>query len=629
MSEIASLNVKITLDDSELSKIDKVISDLEEKKDKFDITATLAVNKGPYDKALKDVIDETPTKEAELAIDVPVSLDTKSAMDKITAAFQPGGDLANALAELGNPPVQAGIDSNGNVFASIIGDAQKATEEVQKTKAEIDSADSKMGEVEGKATQTKSILQDLLSAEVIKQVVTGILDFGRASVNAAASTGSELAAAYTTAKTGFDEMVAGWQLSLGEKILPMITAVYDALTPDTTFGGEVSAAKEQRDIAIAKARSDEAIAAGYASNLFAMGEFNQLNAGAQATWRANAEALIALYPSLSESIDLASGSIQGNQKEIESLIATQTKERIAAAEAEKDAKENAALAEEAKKRLALETEISKERARIEKESGSTIEEATKKYEAYQAALKKAEELNAVDLIGESYTYEQIEANTENTNAYKEYLESVGGDDAGFENYLQMQSDLDAMNASFQQHAASIDGSTASIDALDGSFGSLSASAKVLAGDFSSVTTEANTLQTAGDTLGGSTWEPTVDLTDNASGGIKSIDTELNKLDGKTVSVKVNISTSGSVPNVTGFATGLDRVPFDNFPARLHRNEAVLTAAEADNWRKGVRGAADQPQQPINLTVNVTGVAKNPYEIADEVRNALELMRWQS
>ena len=37
--------------------------------------------------------------------------------------------------------------------------------------------------------------------------------------------------------------------------------------------------------------------------------------------------------------------------------------------------------------------------------------------------------------------------------------------------------------------------------------------------------------------------------------------------------------------IAGFDTGLDFVPFDNFMARLHEGEAVLTKAEAENWRK--------------------------------------------
>lgn len=37
------------------------------------------------------------------------------------------------------------------------------------------------------------------------------------------------------------------------------------------------------------------------------------------------------------------------------------------------------------------------------------------------------------------------------------------------------------------------------------------------------------------------------------------------------------------------ATGIDLVPYDGFKAELHRNEAVLTSAEAAEWRKGNKG----------------------------------------
>lgn len=42
----------------------------------------------------------------------------------------------------------------------------------------------------------------------------------------------------------------------------------------------------------------------------------------------------------------------------------------------------------------------------------------------------------------------------------------------------------------------------------------------------------------------------------------------------------------------GYATGLDFVPYNGFPAILHRGEAVLTAGEAQHWRDGGTGGID-------------------------------------
>ena len=55
---------------------------------------------------------------------------------------------------------------------------------------------------------------------------------------------------------------------------------------------------------------------------------------------------------------------------------------------------------------------------------------------------------------------------------------------------------------------------------------------------------------------------------------------------RTVDVTVN-AQEGS-----GYATGLDYVPYNGFPAILHRGEAVLTAGEAQHWRDGGTGSID-------------------------------------
>lgn len=65
------------------------------------------------------------------------------------------------------------------------------------------------------------------------------------------------------------------------------------------------------------------------------------------------------------------------------------------------------------------------------------------------------------------------------------------------------------------------------------------------------------------------------------------------------------------------------MPYDGFLASLHEGESILTKAE--NRQRNSR-ASTYGNQPINLTVNVNGNSK-PYEVGQEVRNALENMRW--
>lgn len=83
------------------------------------------------------------------------------------------------------------------------------------------------------------------------------------------------------------------------------------------------------------------------------------------------------------------------------------------------------------------------------------------------------------------------------------------------------------------------------------------------------------------------------------------------------------------------ASGLRRVPYDGFKARLHENEAVLTASQAAVWRgermpslAGIGAMPVQTEQPVNLTINISGNTNNPYEVAQAVRNAVDDWRWR-
>ena len=58
------------------------------------------------------------------------------------------------------------------------------------------------------------------------------------------------------------------------------------------------------------------------------------------------------------------------------------------------------------------------------------------------------------------------------------------------------------------------------------------------------------------------------------------------LNGNSTSSGFGGGTSTGTGAGRGFATGLDYVPNDNFFARLHEGEAVLTKAEAADWRRG-------------------------------------------
>ena len=85
-------------------------------------------------------------------------------------------------------------------------------------------------------------------------------------------------------------------------------------------------------------------------------------------------------------------------------------------------------------------------------------------------------------------------------------------------------------------------------------------------------------------------------------------------------VNVNVNAGSNVGGVGGYAKGLDYVPYDEFPAILHKGEAVLTAEEAAVWRNGGGGG---------MTINqyIQSVPQSPVQLASATAASFELARW--
>lgn len=78
-------------------------------------------------------------------------------------------------------------------------------------------------------------------------------------------------------------------------------------------------------------------------------------------------------------------------------------------------------------------------------------------------------------------------------------------------------------------------------------------------------------------------------------------------------------------NPRGFATGLYSVPYDNFPALLHRKETVLTRAQADEYRNGRGGNGESKQDIYNI--NIQSTAESPSETAAYIKQAMRTLRF--
>jgi phage-related protein len=82
----------------------------------------------------------------------------------------------------------------------------------------------------------------------------------------------------------------------------------------------------------------------------------------------------------------------------------------------------------------------------------------------------------------------------------------------------------------------------------------------------------------------------------------------------------------AVPQIPKLATGLNYVPYDEYPALLHRGEAVLTAAEARQWRKNGIGG-EQGIAGITIIQNIQSVPLTPVELAATTEAYFEQARW--
>lgn len=87
----------------------------------------------------------------------------------------------------------------------------------------------------------------------------------------------------------------------------------------------------------------------------------------------------------------------------------------------------------------------------------------------------------------------------------------------------------------------------------------------------------------------------------------------------TISIVASVRSTGGVRN----RSGLDYIPYDEFPALLHEGERVLTKEENKNYTAGETGAGGG----ININQTIAAVAQTPAEFASAALAYFEEARW--
>lgn len=106
------------------------------------------------------------------------------------------------------------------------------------------------------------------------------------------------------------------------------------------------------------------------------------------------------------------------------------------------------------------------------------------------------------------------------------------------------------------------------------------------------------------------WEGLTNFVRGLWNGLKKIFT-IKKSD-----IKVEGGSDGS------HAGGLDYVPYNNYVANLHRGEMVLTAKEAENYRRGASGGGG-----FTVQQTIYAAKQSPVELAASTAAAFQRARW--
>ena len=373
------------------------------------------------------------------------------------------------------------------------------------------------------------------------------------------------AAEYMDATDKLSKSVNALKMDLASSIVPGLTDAANLITRVVAFlggNGEKSLsdmfADDDKQLAgdLATIEETSKAAMSLADKLLAMGDTATMTAEQYEIWKGTAEALIGLVPELGGVIDIETGQIDGNTESIRENI--KAWEDMAKAKALQAAKE--------KKWQEI---VSANEDLINKQIDANVKAA-------EADAKRASALEEVNQVLEKYGYEAMPETSTLQDVAKRQQELVGDGQQNLDLLMEMSAAMNKwVEANTAADKARLDAEklTTELENAKQEYEAWSAAADQLFG-----------------TLGGDAGA--------AAGEVGALQSAIDGLpDEKHITISVD--TVDGIPH----AKGAWSVPYDGYPAILHRGERVLTASQARHGEG--EGSAD----PFAVAAAVGGAVK--------------------
>ena len=364
------------------------------------------------------------------------------------------------------------------------------------------------------------------------------------------------AAEYADATSRLEQALNGIKEAFAADVIPLLTDAANTVAAIVAFfnprlkGMSLSDMLGDKDNKFAEEivtiEGTATAAESLADKLLAMGDTSKLTAEQYAIWKGTAQELINLVPSLSEVIDLETGTITANSAEIRENI--KQWEAMAKQKALQTLKEEkyAAIMEKNKELVDKTVEANVKAAEAEGKRGEAIDKVNK-------VLEKA----GIGPLGAEATAEEI------GKAQASAILAYQGDEYGAGQYAIELGEAVSEFSKASQEAANADKEVQSLTA-----------------ELEKGKQEYEAWLTAAETMYGGLDSDAESATAQAQALKDTID---------SIPSEKRIFLDVQSGRVQPFAIGSAYIPYDNFPALLHRGEQVLTATEA---RKGNGSSVD-------------------------------------